>query len=221
MSRDSRTRGKILLGLLVLVGRSVFVHVRVDRPSMCRLWSVGGCISREWTMNLWGLFAGLWFAGRPVSVCAGTVGLCALGPVGTCAGVVSLQGRLQVLSAELTPGVDGRAPAPSLKRNLGPTVEQRGAEERTPPSRCLPSPAAGPPGSLEKFSQWRGCSQESAPLAPRIFPTPSAPPLLAAHPISTLTSVLSRARRPSSAQLPEPTQSAPELPRARLDRLPG
>ena len=83
------------------------------------------------------------------------------------------------------PGPVRAGPAPRLKRNLGSNRAAEGAEERT--RRRLPSPAEGLPGSWEKFSHGGVGSQEWAPLAPRIFPRPSAPPprsgcLLHLHP---------------------------------------
>ena len=102
---------KTFLCLLVLVRKCVCP--RAGESSLCvrTVWSVGGCTLREWTMNLCGDC--LQVCGLRVDRCACVHGLCVgvcLGPwhVGARDGVVSLQGRLQALSAVLTPGLYGR-----------------------------------------------------------------------------------------------------------------
>lgn len=55
VSGDSRTWNKAAAGLLLLVGRSGLVHVRVHLPSVCGLpgpWV--DVYLHEWTMNLSG-----------------------------------------------------------------------------------------------------------------------------------------------------------------------
>lgn len=170
---------KTFLCLLVLVRKCVCP--RAGGSSLCvrTVWSVGGCTLREWTMNLCVdclQVCGLWV---DVRVDAG-VHVCMDSPLV----YAWVRGRAKrgCESPRPPPGAVRRTdpgpvragPAPRLKRNLGSNRAAEGAEERT--RRRLPSPAEGLPGSWEKFSHGGVGSQEWAPLAPRIFPRPSAPP---------------------------------------------
>lgn len=170
---------------------------------------------------------------------AGGLWVCVSGLVGpwACAGVVDLQGRLAALSAVLTRGVDGRAPAPSLRGTAGIWCQlwsrqgPRKGSLQVCPWRRSPSPAAGLPGELGKVLPAAGLAhgtprhlhQESYPKPQRRHCYPPPPP---AQPTSTLTLVssrLGRARGPYRSRLPSPAGSPahPTGPAARLICFPG
>ena len=166
-----------------------------------------------------GLFAGVWFAGRSVCMCALTLRWFMPGSVGARGGVVSLQGRLQALSAVLTPGLYGRDLRPGSRGTWDQTVQQKEprkglggaflAQLRASRGVGKSSPTAGLAHKSGRHSR-----QESFP-GPQLHHHGPA-----AYSISTLTSVLSRDRKPSRAQLPPSVRCAPELPRSGLDLWP-
>lgn len=135
---------------------------------------------------------------------AGGLWVCVSGLVGpwACAGVVDLQGRLAALSAVLTRGVDGRAPAPSLRGTAGIWCQlwsrqgPRKGSLQVCPWRRSPSPAAGLPGELGKVLPAAGLAhgtprhlhQESYPKPQRRHCYPPPPRSAHLHPHSRLVS---------------------------------